>query len=121
MTDTAPPAGAQSAKVATEKDKQEVRDALPSSVAVPKLDPLAAKAAGQTHILRYVYAGVLLGFLLVQVTVANVAFFMYAAWGVDWDVPPVVISAWLGATVVEVIGVVYAITRSLFPLSDKIG
>jgi len=46
---------------------------------------------------------------------------LYAAWGVDWDIPAVVISAWLGATVVEVIGVVYAITRSLFPLSDKVG
>jgi hypothetical protein len=28
-------------------------------------------------------------------------------------------TAWLGATVVEVIGVVYAITRSLFPLADR--
>ena len=55
----------------------------------------------------------------VQVVVADTAFFLYAMWGVDWDIPAVVMSAWLGATVVEVIGVVYAVTRSLFPLSDN--
>lgn len=121
MTEPVPPAEEQPAKAATEEDKQEVRDALDGSVAVSKLDPFAAKAAGQTHILRYVYAGVLLGFLVAQVTVANVVFFLYAAWGVNWDIPPVVMSGWLAATVVEVIGVVYAITRSLFPLSDKLG
>lgn len=50
---------------------------------------------------------------------ADVVFLIYASLGAHWNIPSAVISAWLASTVVEVIGVVYAITRSLFPLGDK--
>lgn len=56
--------------------------------------------------------------MLAQLVVADAAFFLYAALGVDWNVPPSVMHVWLAATVVEVIGVVYVVTRYLFPNRD---
>jgi hypothetical protein len=51
----------------------------------------------------------------VQVAAADVVFIIYAWVGRDWDVPVEAISAWLGATVVQVIAVLLVITRYLFP------
>lgn len=50
-----------------------------------------------------------------QLVVANILFVLYAWLGREWDVPAPAISAWLGATVVEIIGIVYIIARYLFP------
>lgn len=101
----------------TEADRLEVLNALPASTPVGKLDP-TQQMHGQTLRLRGVYAWTFLGVLAAQMIVADVAFLLYAAWGVRWNVPPEVMTAWLSATVVEIVGVVYAVTRSLFPLSD---
>ena len=121
MTQMDPPAGSGDPPPArpavTEAEIQQVLDALPVAAPVAQLDPQTREAA-QRHRLRGVYGWALLGFLAAQVIVADVAFFLYTAWGVHRRVPPTVMSAWLAATVVEVIGVVYAVTRSLFPLSD---
>ena len=50
-----------------------------------------------------------------QVAIADAVFLVYAWVGRDWDVPAQAISAWLGATVVQVIAVLLVITRYLFP------
>lgn len=50
-----------------------------------------------------------------QVACADVVFILYAWLGMHWQVPTAAIQAWLAATVVQVIGIVLVITRSLFP------
>jgi hypothetical protein len=97
----------------------EVLAALPDSTAVSKLDLHAVAHGEQTLKFRGMYGRVLLGALLAQLALADAVFIVYAWRGVRWDIPSGVMTAWLSATVVEVIGVVYAITRSLFPLADK--
>jgi hypothetical protein len=52
---------------------------------------------------------------LAQVATADIVFILYASHGRHWNVPTAAIQAWLAATVVQVIGVVLVITRSLFP------
>ena len=114
---TKPSAKAGKWRVATAQEKKAVLDALPNSEAVPNLDTVKIAGAQQTHTLRKMYAKWLLRFLAVQMVAANVAFFLYGSLGVGWDIPPAVMGAWLSATVVEVVGLVYAITKSLFPSS----
>lgn len=53
-----------------------------------------------------------------QLIVANGVFIAYAWAGKGWDLETSVINVWLGATVVQVIGVVLVVTRSLFPKRD---
>ena len=71
------------------------------------------KAADDVRKLRRAYAITLLGALFVQIVVADGVFYLYGN-GNQWHIPPEAISAWLGATVIEVIGVVIVITRFLF-------
>src|SRR5437588_10711951 len=101
----------------TEAERQEVLDAVPASVPFGMFDP-RAKEHGQTLRFRDLYGWTLLAALVAQLMAADVVFVLYAAWGVHWRIPSAVMSAWLSATVVEVIGVVYVITKSLFPLRD---
>ena len=100
-------------------DLKEVLEALPGSTSVPKLDPQAQAHGRQTLRFRNWYGWVLLAALLAQLALADIVFVIYASRGVHWKIPGGVMTAWLSATVVEVIGVVYAITRSLFPLADR--
>jgi hypothetical protein len=72
----------------------------------------------QTLRLRETYAGALLWMLAGQIAAANTGFFLYASLGVHWHVQATVMEVWLSAAVVEVIGVVLVITRSLFPRRD---
>lgn len=60
------------------------------------------------------YARVLLGALAVQIAIADAAFYVYGFYNA-WNIPVSAIQVWLAATVIEVIGVVAVITRSLFP------
>jgi len=46
-------------------------------------------------------------------------FWQYAVNGVDWKIEPVVMNVWLGATVVEVIGITTIVVRHLFPRRDE--
>jgi hypothetical protein len=66
------------------------------------------------------YARVLLGALAVQIAIADGAFYVYGFYN-SWDIPVTAIEVWLAATVIEVIGVVAVITRSLFPTKSKGG
>lgn len=50
-----------------------------------------------------------------QILCADLVFIAYAWWGRHWDLPVAAIQAWLAATVIQVIGIVQVITRSLFP------
>lgn len=53
----------------------------------------------------------------VQVLIADGAFYVYGFEN-HWRIPSSAIEVWLGATVVQVIGVVMVIVRSLFPSED---
>jgi hypothetical protein len=54
-----------------------------------------------------------------QVACADVVFIIYASLGMHWRVPTAAIQAWLAATVVQVIGIVLVIVRSLFPPGEN--
>jgi hypothetical protein len=58
------------------------------------------------------------GAALVQLFVADVAFLQYASQGRNWDIPTAAISAWLGATVAQVIAVLIVVANNLFPRRD---
>jgi len=68
--------------------------------------------------LRETYAKWLLAILAIELVVVNVIFCLYAAKGRDWRLPDGVIQIWLGATVVQVVGIVTVVTRYLFPRRD---
>jgi hypothetical protein len=55
-----------------------------------------------------------------QMIVANAVFIAYAWAGNNWHLEASVIQIWLGATLVELIGVTLVITRYLFPRRDGI-
>lgn len=61
---------------------------------------------------RYAYSA-LIG-MCIQLLISNGVFVGYA-FGVRWQIPANVMDVWLGATVVQLIGVVALITRYLFP------
>lgn len=69
--------------------------------------------------LREAYAKGLLLVLAVELIVVNVLFWLYAEKGKNWDIPDGVIQIWLGATVVQVVGIVGVVTRYLFPRRDN--
>jgi hypothetical protein len=80
-----------------------------------------ANARGrQELLLRGSYASVAGGVVLVQMGIADWFFYKYASSpAIDWDVPGPVILGWMSATVVQVVGILLVITRSLFPNHDK--
>jgi len=61
------------------------------------------------------YGRWLLWLLVVQLVLANGMMFLYAGLGVDWAVPNTVMQAWLAATVVQVVGLVWVVVHHLFP------
>lgn len=71
--------------------------------------------------LKKTYAKWMLIGMGAQLLVANVIFVAYAWVGVGWEVRPSVMHSWLGATVIQLVGVVYVITRYLFPNRDESG
>jgi hypothetical protein len=52
-----------------------------------------------------------------ELIIANAVFVLYAWLGQHWKVPTGAINVWLGATVVQVVGILYVITNYLFPKS----
>ena len=61
-----------------------------------------------------VYAYGALSAMAVQVLIADAAFYLYGH-AYHWRIPVGAIQFWLGAIVVQVIGVVLVIAKSLFP------
>lgn len=68
--------------------------------------------------LRGWYAVSVLIVLGAQLAAADVLVYLYAARGVHWHVSTSVLQAWLAATVIEVVGVVLVVTKSLFPSGE---
>jgi hypothetical protein len=85
---------------------------------LPVSDQLQAKDHQQDIDLKKKYADWLLGAVIVQLLLANAVFVAYAWAGEHWHLDAVVIDVWLGATLVQVIGVVAIVTRYLFPRRD---
>lgn len=50
-----------------------------------------------------------------ELIIANAVFILYAWLGERWKVPTAAINVWLGATVVQIVGILYVITNYLFP------
>jgi uncharacterized integral membrane protein len=69
--------------------------------------------------LREKYAAWLLIMLAIELAVVNVIFVAYAWAGERWHLPEGVIQIWLGATFVQVVGVVTVVTKYLFPRRDQ--
>jgi len=67
--------------------------------------------------LRLPYAKAAGVFVIAQVAIADLVFMGYGK-AIDWHLPTEAIVAWLSATVVQVIGILYVITRNLFPNRD---
>jgi hypothetical protein len=80
---------------------------------------LKREYAKQEIDLRATYAKGLLLILAVMLVVVNVIFWKYAASGRHWNIPNAVVQIWLGATVIQVVGVVTVVTRYLFPNRDR--
>jgi hypothetical protein len=79
------------------------------------LQNLPQKDHAQDIRLKRIYALALLVGLGIQVVIVDGVFVVYAWAGVDWNVAEPVMSIWLGATVINVIGVVLVVTNYLFP------
>ena len=82
-------------------------------IAVDQEQTKLAEARHALKLRKIVGAGAMVAMLL-QLLAANYVFFRYGD-AVQWRFPVGAISAWLGATVVQVVGVVVIITRYLFP------
>ncbi|MDR0283781.1 MAG: hypothetical protein LBI33_02680 [Propionibacteriaceae bacterium] len=67
---------------------------------------------------REKYASNLRWIMIIQIVIADILFAVYLCQNA-WSVPVAAISVYLSATVVEVIGLVYVITTSLFPNRGK--
>ena len=86
---------------------------------LPRTMHLKAKDHEQDIALKKKYADWLLGAVVGQLVGADLVFIVYAWAGKHWDLEAVVINVWLGATLVQVIGVVTIVTRYLFPRRDR--
>lgn len=80
----------------------------------PPISQLDRDDRTQAYGLRGKYANGALIAVSAQIIVADVVFGIYG-FANAWKVPAQAMEVWLAATVVQVIGVVLVITRSLFP------
>ncbi len=77
-------------------------------------DELAAR-----NVLRKGYGWGLLAILACQIAFVDWIFYRYADEGRDWNIESSVMTAWLTATVIEVVGIAAVVVRHLFPRRDK--
>jgi Flp pilus assembly protein TadB len=77
----------------------------------------ADQAGDDRELRRWIAIGTSIA-VAVQLIVADVVFVVYGVTN-SWVIPGSTISAWLGATVVQVIALAVVIVRSLFPPKDK--
>jgi hypothetical protein len=109
----------------TPLDRAVSKEALEKAVPLQGLDPHDHKAlVGIDHWqdiqLKKTYAKWLLILVAAQLFVADAVFVAYAWAGNQWHLETSVVEVWLGATLVELIGVALVITRYLFPRRDKL-
>lgn len=98
-------------------------EAIARGIALEDLDPHDHEALkGIDHwqdiLLKKSYATALLRLVTLQLFVADAVFIVYAWAGEHWELDPGVIQFWLGATLVELIGVALVVTQYLFPRRD---
>jgi capsid protein len=79
---------------------------------------LSLQDTAQNLALKRAYARNLFSLMVVQVIIADGVFVAYAWAGQHWDVPTAAMHAWLAATVVQIVGIVYVVTKHLFPNRD---
>lgn len=107
-------AAEQARRLLAEGKTSEAETSLP-----PHLQHLPQKEHLQDLRLREWYALGLFLLLIAELVVVNLIFWKYAEKGAHWNVPEGVMQVFLGATVVQVIGVVAVVTRYLFPRRDR--
>ncbi len=102
----------------TPQDKRDVRkqvDIAPGLATIEEREREEALAGQQgDRRLKKLYGLAILIGVGLQLLIADLMFLGYAEWGVRWKVDPWVMSVWLTATVVEVLGVVAIVTTGLF-------
>lgn len=111
----------QSVRQFAEKVQREIRDNNQQSLqreSLDTFDSLRRDYLTQRHVLRSDFAKNLRRLLLGQIIVADVVFIIYAWVGMKWRIPATVISAWLGALVVQVISVVAIVVKGIFPIEE---
>jgi hypothetical protein len=89
-------------------------DALP-----PQYLHLEKLAQLQDIELKREYANWAKRVLNVRLAAADAVFVAYAWAGQDWHLEAAVIDVWLGATVVQIVGIALVVTRHLFPKRDE--
>lgn len=94
-------------------------DKIQTLAADQRIANAAAVRAESDNALRKTYADNILRILIAELLVSNGVFIAYAWAGRKWNVPTAAINAWLGATVVQVVGIVLVVTRHLFPNRDE--
>lgn len=114
MTDEKKQAAAEAAKALLASGQVENSPELPE-----EYTNLVEKEAVQDRKLKLTYATWLRWLLAAQLGVADAVFVVYAWAGQQWKLDAAVIDVWLGATVVQVVGIVLVVTRHLFPLRDS--
>jgi hypothetical protein len=100
--------------------REAIRDLVRSGVAeqLQELRPtfdLFEREKKQELDLKESYGKNLLRGMFLQLFVADAVFVVYAWYGKHWDLEASVIEIWLAATVARMVGVVYVVTRNLFP------
>lgn len=88
-----------------------------------KIEKLEAKnrRREQENELRVTIANQIIGFVAAQLVLTNMLAWLYALVMLarDETIPSEVIVAWLSSTIVEIIGLLWVVARSLFPFRDK--
>jgi hypothetical protein len=110
-----PPAGAGGVGGAVEAL---IASANPPPAAKDKLEEDRRRAAGERlkisiKLAKLIGYGALIA-VVVQVVLADVAFFVYG-FANHWKIPAAAISAWLAAIVIQVVGVVMVVAKDILP------
>jgi hypothetical protein len=71
------------------------------------------KRLNEVNLYNRVGNGALL-LMVAQLLIADGAFYIYGFTN-HWDIPTAAITTWLGATVIQIVGVVLVIAKDLFP------
>jgi hypothetical protein len=98
-------------------DKAAITDAQPApTLAEHEAEQRRLANLKTKNLLAYgkVYAYGSMSAMGVQILIADAAFYLYGH-AYHWKVPVGAMQVWLGATVVQVIGIVLVIAKSLFP------
>lgn len=86
-----------------------------------RIEKAKADQADQANHLRTGYGVALLLLIVLQIALVDAVFIAYASWGAHWNVPATILNVWVGATVVQVLGIIAIVVHYLFPNQDRSG